>query len=140
MSFGFAASPFSLTSFTFLFYRSTTLGLFLSLALCFFCLLVGKLLSLFVLEPTRTLLNLRLKILTNLLHIGILENAGMTLGGDLHLRQAIEQLLAGHIKFLCQFMYTHARHMVSSSTYPHSRAPHAAAGRYARNLLPSTSF
>ena len=119
MGFSFAASTFSFSGFSFLLYRSTTLSFFLGLALCFFCLLVSELLSFFVLELTRTLLNLRLKILTNLLHIGILENAGMTLGGDLHLRQAIEQLLAGHIKFLSQFMYTHARHMVSSSTYPH---------------------
>jgi len=119
VGFSFAASTFGFSGFSFLLYRSTTLSLFLGLALCFFCLLVSKLLSFFVLELTRTLLNLRLKILTNLLHIGILENAGMTLGGDLHLRQAIEQLLAGHIKFLSQFMYTHARHMVSSSTYPH---------------------
>lgn len=43
----------------------------------------------------------------------------MTLGGIFISAKPIEQLLAGHIKFLSQFMYTHARHMVSSSTYPH---------------------
>ena len=136
----FTASTFGLAGLALLFHGGTALGLFLGLALFFLRLGLGKLLGFLILELAGALLDLGLYALANLLHIGVLENAGMALGRDLHLCQPIEQLLAGHIKFFCQFMYSHARHMGLPSTYPRSRAQSAAAGRCARNHLLSTSF
>ena len=114
-----SASTFRLTSLTLCFYCSTTLCFLISLTLSFFSLLFSELFCLFVFQLPCTLFDFRFKILANFLNIGVLENAGMTLSGNFHLRKTIEQLLAGHIKFFCQFMYTHARHIVSSSITLH---------------------
>ena len=93
----------------------TTSRSFFGLLSLFFRLLFSQLLGFFFLKLTCTLLDLGLKILANLLHISILQNAGVALSGYLHIRKAGQEFFTGHIELFSQFVYTHTSHVVSSS-------------------------
>ncbi len=114
-SLGLATRALSFTRFAFLLDCLAAGLLLFGLALRLAGLFLGELLRLFVFELAGALLDFRLKVVADLIHMGLLQDACVALGGDLHLRKAIKQLLARHIEFFSQFMYSHARHIVSSS-------------------------
>ena len=94
-------------------------------------LLLSEGLGLLVVDFTRALLHLGLELLTDLFDVGVSEHARMRLRRNLHLMKAIEHLLARHVEFLRQFMYSHARHI--SLLYP-SRCGVACARERGLNL------
>ena len=73
--------------------------------------LLGELLGLLGRKLACALLDLRGQVLTNLLHIGLSQHAGMAFRGDLHFVELIEHVLAGHVELLRQLMYSHAGHI-----------------------------
>ena len=73
--------------------------------------LLGELLGLLGRKLACALLDLRGQVLTNLLHIGLSQHAGMAFRSDLHFVELIEHVLAGHVELLRQLMYSHAGHI-----------------------------
>ena len=105
-----ALGAFGLALGAFLLHRLAPRALLLGLAGLGLALLGGELGRLLVLQLAGALLDLGFQVLADLGDVGVGKHARMAFRRDLHLAQAVEQLLARHVEFLRQLMYTHAGH------------------------------